>query len=170
MTDIIAVGYEIKMDDIDTLKSHINDVLYKISNSGKILQEKHPDFNFDDFVFDKRILSGVYYSNRARMYDDDCVKTDTFLHNWYEKHKNDEFIFIDALYYHYSIKKDTKNPLLIIVEAHSNTGDRFYSVLSNMTQGYSTTQYKRNIRNGIYGQPIPVNSIKMSVKSYIYKK
>jgi hypothetical protein len=170
---IIAVGYDISKEAITNFVKEVKELLLKKSRSGKTLQEDHPLFNVDDFVISD-IKSGVYYGRVSNMIDDDCIKKDSELQKWYEKNKNTSEntskIIIDSLYYHYSTtKKGERNPMLILVAAHNVSGDRFFSVLSNMTNGNSTTQYKRNIRNGNYGSPIVFNpSIVIKADAYIY--
>ena len=50
-------------------------------------------------------------------------------------------------------------------------GERFFTILSNMTKGSATTCYKRNVLTGAYGKPIEFNpTIKINAKAYIYEK
>jgi hypothetical protein len=60
---------------------------------------------------------------------------------------------------------EKKNPLFIIATCHNISGNRFYSFLSNMSTGITTTCHKRNIRNGIYSGPI-----KVYAKPYLYER
>lgn len=168
----IAVGYELNQDSIETFKNAVVELFSRKTNSGKTLHDSYPHFNLDHFKFENKILSGVFYGHSTSMSDDDCLKSSFQLKEWYEKHITDDSIFIDSFYIHYSKKKNGDlNPLLIIAACHNISGHRFYSFLSNMSEGYATTMHKRNIRNGNYGHPIQFNpSIKISAKPYLYEK
>ena len=169
--NIIAVGYELDSQSIEEFKKNVILLCQKKSNSGKTLNDKFPDFNIDDFVFQSKILSGVFYLCPP-VGDKDCQKNTNEMISWYEKHKLSEYIFIDSFHFHYSTKKNgEKNPLFIIATCHNISGNRFYSFLSNMSSGITTTCHKRNIRNGIYSGPITFDTpIKVYAKPYLYER
>lgn len=169
MSYTIAVGYDIGSEAIEEFKKNVVDLFGKKLNSGKTLSERYPDFNLSDFTFQSQILSGVFYHTPPAG-DDECRKNQEEMVKWYDKHKSDEYIFIDSFYYHYSKNKNgIKNPLLIIASCHNISGHRFYSFLSNMTSGPSTTCHKRNINNKLYSGPFTFDSsLKVKAKSYIY--
>ncbi len=176
---ILAVGYELNDDSIQQFKKEIIDAMNLKTRSGKCQMDNFKHFDINHFTFEP-IKSGVFYSH---FQDEGCVRSQSEMEKWYEKTKNDEIIIMDTLYIHYVKKYDTrveagtliktlvKKPLIMIAGCHNLNGDKFFSVLSNMTDGLATTTHKTNALKGQYGKPVVFDPpLRIQAKSYIWRK
>lgn len=176
---VLAVGYELENDSILQLKREIVESMNAKTKSGKCQMDLFPHFDIEHFTFEP-IKSGVFYS---RFQDEGCVKSPSDMVKWYEKTKDDDIIILDTLYIHYVEKYDTRvevgivtkvkvlKPLIMIAGCHNLNGDKFFSVLSNMTKSFATTTHKTNALKGQYGKPIVFDPpLRIQAKSYIWKK
>lgn len=146
---VIAVGYKFTLP--------VEEIVKKI-------QEKMPDFDPEVYNIQSEILSGVKYSKTCRGGMTDAMASDEEMRAWYKKKLRHGTVKIPMKDFYVTTGKKAN----LVIARTTIPPDNLYVFIAN-PNGISTTQHKKHVVNGRYGDPLDI-SVTVEAEPYLYEK